>query len=130
MPCNIVTTISLVINLSLIYNISEFCVLPESDQNIRGLYHYIADGVVFGNTWYRDLNKPEHETDVNNFLETRTNKIGDLGMIIEVTNTIENASETEAEVGHNTNHENSSDKDENKLELELCQAQVWLGVEV
>ena len=54
------------------------------------------------------MNKPEHETDVHNFVYTRTNKIGDLGMIIEVTNTIENASETEAEVGHYSNHENSS----------------------
>ena len=34
-------------------------------------------------------------------------------MIIEVTNTIENASETQAEVGHYSNHENSSDEDEN-----------------
>ena len=116
--------------ISQIYNISEFCVLPESDQNIRGLDHYIADGVVCANSGYRDLNKPEHETNVDNFVDISTNKIGDLGMIIEVTNTIENASETEAEVGHNTNHENGSDKDENKLELELCQAQVWLGVEV
>ena len=61
--------------ISQIYNISEFGVLPESDQNIRGLDHYIADGVVCANSGYTDLNKPEHETDVNNFVETRTYKI-------------------------------------------------------
>ena len=118
--------------ISQIYNISEFCVLPESDQNIRGLDHYIADGVVCANSWYRDLNKPEHETDVNNFVETSTNKIGDLGMNIEVINTIENASEAEAEVGHYSNHEYSSDEDENndildnfEIAMDLLKQKGW-----
>ena len=96
---------------AIIFLNSVFCVLSESDQNIRGLYHYIADGIVCANFWYRDLDKPEHETDVHNFVETRTNKIGDHGMNIGVTNIGENTSEIEVEEGHFSNHEESSDED-------------------
>ena len=39
-------------------NLAEFNVLPESDVNIRALYHYIADGTVCPDSWYRDLNQP------------------------------------------------------------------------
>ena len=96
---------------AIIFLNSVFCVLSESDQNIRGLYHYIADGIVCANFWYRDLDKPEHETDVHNFVETRTNKIGDHGMNIGVTNIIENTSEIEVKEGQFSNHEDSSDED-------------------
>ena len=37
------------------FNIAEFSVLPESDINIRALYHFIAHGTVCDDTWYRDL---------------------------------------------------------------------------
>ena len=88
--------------------------MPEFDQNIRGLYHYIADGVVCANSWYRDLDKPEHETDVHSFVETRSKKIDDLDTNTEVTNTIENTiSDIQVEEGHDSNHEISSDEDGN-----------------
>ena len=53
-------------------NYAEFSVLPESDSNIRALYHYIADGTVCSNSWYRDLNNPDVITNVEHFVETRT----------------------------------------------------------
>ena len=100
--------------ISQICNVSEFCVLPEFDQNIRGLHHYIADGVVCANSWYRDLDKPEHETDVHSFVETRSKKIDDRDTNTEVTNTIENTiSDIQVEEGHDNNHEISSDEDGN-----------------
>ena len=56
-------------------NIAEFSVLPESDINIRGLYHYIADGNVCTNSWYRDLDKPDKVTDVARFVESRKENV-------------------------------------------------------
>ena len=51
---------------------AEFSVLPYSDSKIRALYHYIADGTVCSNSWYRDLNTPDAITNVGQFVETRT----------------------------------------------------------
>ena len=53
-------------------NIAEFNILPESDPNMRALYHYIADGKICTNTWYRDLDKPNEITNVAVFVEERT----------------------------------------------------------
>ena len=49
--------------------------MPESDINIRGLYHYIADGNVCTNSWYRDLDKPDKVTDVARFVESRKENV-------------------------------------------------------
>ena len=53
-------------------NLAEFNVLPESDVNIRALYHYIADGTVCTDLWYRDLNQPNKVLNVSKFIEDRT----------------------------------------------------------
>ena len=53
-------------------NLAEFNVLPESDVNIRALYHYIADGTVCTDSWYRDLNQPNEVLNVSKFVEDRT----------------------------------------------------------
>ena len=39
-------------------------VLPETDSKIRALYHYIADGTLCTNEWYRDLENPSESTNV------------------------------------------------------------------
>ena len=52
--------------------LAEFNVLPESDVNIRALYHYIADGAVCTNSRYRDLNHPNKVLNVSKFVEDRT----------------------------------------------------------
>ena len=53
-------------------NIAEFNILPETDSKIRALYHYIADGTLCGNEWYRDLDNPNENTNVAEFVEVRT----------------------------------------------------------
>ena len=40
------------------FNIAEFSVLPKCDVKMRALYHYIAEGIICKNTWYRDWNHP------------------------------------------------------------------------
>ena len=47
-------------------------VLPETDSKIRALYHYIADGTLCTNEWYRDLENPSESTNVAEFVEGRT----------------------------------------------------------
>ena len=53
------------------HNIAEFSILPDCDQNMRALYHFIAEGTVCKNTWYRDLHTPDNVTDIDRFVETR-----------------------------------------------------------
>ena len=53
-------------------NYVDVSVLPESDSKKRALYHYIADGTVCTNSWYRDLNNPDDITNVEHFVETKT----------------------------------------------------------
>ena len=50
------------------FNIAEFSVLPECDVKMRALYHYIAEGIICNNTWYRDLETPCTVTDVATFV--------------------------------------------------------------
>ena len=54
------------------FNIAEFSVLPECDVKMRALYHYIAEGIICKNTWYRDLESTCTVTDVASFVEKRT----------------------------------------------------------
>ena len=61
--------------VSKFFKIAEFSVLPNSDKNIRGLYHYIADGIVCTNSWYRDLNNPDQVDDVSTFVENRKSNV-------------------------------------------------------
>ena len=58
------------------FNIAEFSVLPESDINIRALYHFIAHGTVCDDIWYRDLEASHTVTNIANFVENRMNKLG------------------------------------------------------
>ena len=44
-------------------------------SDIRGLYHYIAEGIVCNVSWYRDLEKPDHLTDVNTVVENRNSNV-------------------------------------------------------
>ena len=46
--------------------------MPETDSKIRALYHYIADGTLCANEWYRDLDNPNKSTNVTEFVEVRT----------------------------------------------------------
>ena len=48
--------------------------MPESDSKIRALYHYIAEGTVCSDSWYRDLNNPEEIINVDKFVESRIEK--------------------------------------------------------
>ena len=43
----------------------------ESDSKIRALYHYIAEGTVCSDSWYRHLNNPEEIINVDKFVESR-----------------------------------------------------------
>ena len=38
-------------------------------------YHYIAEGIVCNNAWYRDLEKPHQVTDFNTFVENRYSNV-------------------------------------------------------
>ena len=38
---------------------------------MRALYHFIAEGTVCANTWYRDLHTPENVKDIDRFVEMR-----------------------------------------------------------
>ena len=40
-----------------------------------GFYHYIAEGIVCNNAWYRDLEKPDQVTDVNTVVENRNSNV-------------------------------------------------------
>ena len=102
--------------ISKFFSISEFSVLPKFDQNIRGLYHYIAEGVVCANSWYRELNKPEHETNVHEFVEARSNDINNLSNILHVTNNAEDP--TEAQDIDNLSSSNNSDEEASDGNLE------------
>ena len=46
--------------------------MPETDSKIKALYHYIADGTLCANEWYRDLDNPNKSTNVAEFVEVRT----------------------------------------------------------
>ena len=39
--------------------------MSDADNDIIGLYHYIAEGIVCNDSWYRELEKPHQLTDVN-----------------------------------------------------------------
>ena len=56
-------------------HIAEFNILPESDAKTRALYHYIADGTVCSDSWYRDLDNPTQITDAAVFVDDRANNI-------------------------------------------------------
>ena len=49
--------------------------MSDADNNIRGLYHYIAEGIVCNDAWYRDLEKPDQVTDVNTVVENRNSNV-------------------------------------------------------
>ena len=51
--------------------VAEFSVLPEFDAKARGLYHYIAEATLCKDTWYRDLEKPEHLEHVSDYVNSR-----------------------------------------------------------
>ena len=66
--------------------------VSDGDTNICGLYHYIAEGIVCNNAWYRDLEKPDQLTDVNTFVENRDSFVVIEGVnhdAIEVVNDLE-----------------------------------------
>lgn len=56
------------------FNVSEFNVLPENDVHMRAMYHFIAEGIVCDNTWYRSLEGPSDIPDIASFVENRTEK--------------------------------------------------------
>ena len=58
--------------ISKYFKIAEFSVLPECDANMRAMYHYIAEGIVCDNTWYRDLETPSTVPDIASFVKNRT----------------------------------------------------------
>ena len=43
--------------------------MPETDSKIRALFHYIADGTLCANEWYRDIDNPSKSTNVAEFVE-------------------------------------------------------------
>ena len=51
------------------YKIAEFSALPNTDVNMRALYHFIAEGTVCNNSWYRELGQPNELADITNFVE-------------------------------------------------------------
>ena len=58
------------------YNIAEFSALPNTDVNMRALYHFIAEGTVCDNSWYRDLGQPNEVAVIITFVEERNVQTG------------------------------------------------------
>ena len=50
------------------YNTAEFCVVPETDANMKALLHYVATGSQMEGYWYRPINNPEAVCDVSEFV--------------------------------------------------------------
>ena len=66
--------------------------VSDADNNICGLYHYIAGGIVCNDAWYRYLEKPDQVTDVNTFVENRNSNVFIKGVnhdALEVVNDLE-----------------------------------------
>ena len=40
------------------YNIAEISAFPNTDVNLRALYHFIAEGTECNNSWCRELGQP------------------------------------------------------------------------
>ena len=72
------------------YNVAEFSGIPVFDNQARSLYHYIAEGIVLNDQWYRSLNNPAEEITV--YVEVPT---PDVEIAVEPQ---DNSEETEAEV--------------------------------
>ena len=93
--------------------ISEFSILPESDVKSRALYHYIAEGKVCNDTWYRDLDDPNHVTDVSVFVEERSNIPGPSTQAIQIEN------EASSDIVHESDESNTevSEDDDDREEI-------------
>ena len=74
------------------YNVAEFSGIPVFDNQARSLYHYIAEGIVLNDQWYRSLNNPAEEITV--YVEVHTHE-HDAEIVVEPQ---DNSEETEAEV--------------------------------
>ena len=54
------------------FNIAELCVVPDMDARSRGLYHYLATGTVVEDAFYRDLDTPDENINVAEFVNSRS----------------------------------------------------------
>ena len=102
--------------------LAEFSILPESDAKIRALYHFIANGSVCTNSWYRDLDNPLEEIDVSKFIDERThsNEVENVRTNTEISNQPETMAETDLIEVH-SEEEGDSDEEEDDTEEVLNQ---------
>ena len=104
--------------ISKFFKVAEFSVLPDADTNIRGLYHYIAEGIVCNNAWYRDLDKPDQVTDVNTFVKNRQSNVLIEGMSCD-TCEVSNDLELPVPVGGEKSDEKDSGEESDKEDDEI-----------
>ena len=48
---------------------AEFSILPFNDPCVRAAYHYIATGETQSSTWYRDLETPSSNPNIDSFIQ-------------------------------------------------------------
>ena len=97
-------------------DITELCVLPELDANMRAMYYYIAEAAICKDSWYREMEKPETLENVSEFVKSRTDDSNHLPVPINSI-TVKSISDKESESDTESIEKHTSDK-EDDLALE------------
>ena len=99
------------------YELAKFSALPDSDVNMRALYHFIAAGTVCTNSWYRDLDAPNALTDIATFVEHRNEQAG--ADTITVVNEFDKRNDAEAlmQAEEASNDESISEEDDSDRDM-------------
>ena len=50
----------------------NFSVVPDMSARSHALYHYLGNGFVVADSWYRELNSPEEASGVSEFVNQHT----------------------------------------------------------
>ena len=94
------------------YNIAEFSALPNTDVNMRALYHFIAEGTVCNNSWYRKLAQPNELADIITFVEDRNIQTGAESISVKNNMDERNTEEMLHSEGNQLNQERESEEDD------------------
>ena len=53
------------------FGVAEFSCLPVNDSRARAMWHYIANGVIEDESWYRALNQTNADQNIHDYIEER-----------------------------------------------------------